>query len=162
MRLLAKIMHEGWPKTIRDCPHSTQSYWYFSDEITCKDGILYKGVRLIMPQSERNSTLKVLLLVHYATNKMNLRARETVYWPEISEEIKVTYHKCDICAKFARSQQKEMLKSVETLQTRWEQLGLDIFSLKNTHYLLIVDYFSPVPHCQKTAESPLNECNQTF
>ena len=48
LKLLAKIVHEGWPKTIRDCPHSTQSYWYFRDEITCKDGILYKGVRLIM------------------------------------------------------------------------------------------------------------------
>ena len=52
LRLLAKIVHEGWPKLIRDCPHSIQSYWYFRDEITGTDGILYKGVRLIMPQSE--------------------------------------------------------------------------------------------------------------
>ena len=93
-----------------------------------------------MPQSERTSTLKVLHLGHYATNKMNLRARETVYWPGISEDIKVTYYKCDICAKFARTQQKEMLQSVETLQTGWEQLGLDIFLLKNMCYLLTVDY----------------------
>ena len=37
LRLQAKIVHEGWPKTIKDCPHSTQSYWYFRDEITYKD-----------------------------------------------------------------------------------------------------------------------------
>ena len=55
-----------------------------------EDGILYKGVRLIMPQSERASTLKVLHMGHYAIDKMNLRARETVYWPGISENIKVT------------------------------------------------------------------------
>ena len=36
---------------------------------------------------------------------------------------------CDVCAKFARTQQKEMLQYVETPQTGWEQLGLDIFSL---------------------------------
>ena len=114
-----------------------------------------------MPQSERASTLKVLHMGHYAIDKMNLRARETVYWPGISEDIKATYHRCNICAKFARTQQKEMLQSVETPQSGWEQLGLDIFSLRNTHYLLTVDYFKPVPHCQKTAESPLNECNQT-
>ena len=149
LRLLAKIIHEGWPKTIRDCPCSTQSYWYFRNKIICKDGILYKGVRLIMPQSERTSTLKVLHLGHYATDKMNLRARETVYWPGISEDIKVIYHKCDICAKFARTQQKEMLQSVETLQTRWEQLGLDIFTLKNMYYLLTVDYFSWLPIVRK-------------
>ena len=28
LRLLAKIVHEGWLKTIRDCPCSTQSYWH--------------------------------------------------------------------------------------------------------------------------------------
>ena len=149
LRLLAKIIHEGWTKMIRDCPLSTQSYWYFRDEITCKDGILYKGVRLIMPQSELASILKVLHLGHYAITKMNLRARETVYWPGISEDIKVTYHRCDICAKFARTQQKETLQYVETPQTRWEQLGLDLFSLKNTHHLLAVDYFSQFPIVRK-------------
>ena len=43
LQLLAKIIHGGWPKTIQDCPHSIQSYWYFRDEITQEDGILYKG-----------------------------------------------------------------------------------------------------------------------
>ena len=109
----------------------------------------YTMESLIMPQSERTSTIKVLYLGHYATDKMNLRARETVYWPGISENIKVTYHKGDICAKFARTQQKGMLQSVETLQTGWEQLGLDIFTLKNTHYLLTVDYFSQFPTVRK-------------
>ena len=102
-----------------------------------------------MPQSERKSTLKVLHMGHYAIDKMNLRARESVYWPGITEDIKETYHQCQICAKFARSQQKEMLQSVETPQTRWEQLGLDIFSLKRTHYLLTVDYFSQFPIVRK-------------
>ena len=132
-------------KTIIDYPQSIQSYWYIRDEITYEDDILYKGVRLIMPQSERSLTLKALHMEHYAINKMNLRARETVYWQGISEDIKVTYHRCDISARFARTWQKEMLQSVETPQSRWEQLGLDIFSLRNTHCLLTVDYFSQFP-----------------
>ena len=128
-----------------DCPHSIQSYWYFRDQITCKDRIIYKGTRLIMPKSERASTLKVLHMGHYAIDKMSLRARETVYWPGISEDIRSTYQHCHICAKFARTQQKETLQSVERPQTAWEQLGLDIFSLRNTQYLLVIDYFSQFP-----------------
>ena len=42
-----------------------------------------------------------------------------------------------------------MLQSVETPQSRWEQLGLDIFSLRNMHYLLTVDYFSQFPIVRK-------------
>ena len=98
LRLLAKTVHEGWPKTIKDCLCSIQSYWYFRDQITCEDGIIYKGTRLIMPKSERASTLKVLHMGHYAIDKMSLRARETVYWPGISEDIRSTYHHCNICA----------------------------------------------------------------
>ena len=145
LRLLIKTVHEGWPKTIKDCPRSIQSYWYFRDEITCEDNILYKGTRLIIPQSQRSSTLKVLHMGHYATDKMSLRAKETVYWPGINEDIKRTYHQCHICAKFARTQQRETLQPIETPQTAWEQLGLDIFTLKSTHYLLVIDYFSRFP-----------------
>ena len=82
---------------------------------------------------------------HYAIDKMSLRARETVYWPGISEDIRHTYHHCQICAKFARSQQRETLQSIETPQTAWEQLGLDIFTLRNTHFLLVIDYFRWFP-----------------
>ena len=114
-----------------------------------ENGILYKGTRLIMPKSEHNSTLKVIHMGHYAIDKMNLRARETIYWPGISEDIRSTYHHCQICAKFAKTQQKEMLQHTETPQTAWEQLGLDTFSLRNTQYLLTVDYFSHFPVVKK-------------
>ena len=145
LKLLIRTVHEGWPQIIKDCPHSIQSYWYFRDEITCEDGILYKGTRLIIPKLERASTLKVLHMGHYAIDKMSLRARETVYWPGISEDIRHTYHHCQICAKFSRSQQRETPQSIETPQTACEQLGLDIFTLENTHYILVVDYFSWFP-----------------
>ena len=82
---------------IEDCPCSIQSYWYFRDEITYEDVILYKGTQLIIPEMERKATLSMLHMGHYAINKMNLRARETVYWPGISEDIKTTYQRCTIC-----------------------------------------------------------------
>ena len=102
-----------------------------------------------MPQSKQTSTLKVRHMGHYAVDKMNLRPRETVYWPGISEDIKATYHKCGICVRFARAQQKETLQYVEVPQASWEQLGLDLFTLRNTHYLRVVDYFSQLPIVRK-------------
>ena len=90
------MVYEGWPKTIQDCPHSIQSYWYFRDEITYENGILYKGTQLIIPETEGKAILSVLHMGHYAVDKMNLRARETVYWPGISEDIKATYQRCTI------------------------------------------------------------------
>ena len=92
---------------IKDCPHSIQSYWYFRDQITCEDGIIYKGTRLIIPKSERASTLKVLHMGHYAVDKMSLRARETVYWPGISEDIRHTYTTTAISVQSLQELNKE-------------------------------------------------------
>ena len=135
--------------TIQECDCKIQQYWCFRDVITYEEGILYKGIRIIMLQSTRAITLQELHQGHYAVDKMNLQAKEAGYWPGISKYIKATYHKCEICAKFARTQQKEMLQYVETPQAAWEQLGIDTFTLKNTHYLLVVDYFSWFPGIQK-------------
>ena len=146
LKLLAKTVHEGWPKTIKDCPCSIQSYWYFRDQITCKDGIIYKGTRLIIPKSERASTLKVLHMGHYAVDKMSLRARETVYWPGINAKTSDTPITTVISVPSLQELNKERHYSlIETPQTAWKQLGLDIFTLRNTQYLLVIDYFSQFP-----------------
>ena len=75
---LAKTVHEGWLPSRKDCPKQLLGFWSFRQEISEEDGLLYKSQRLIMPHSERLETLKVLHLGHYAINKMQLRALETV------------------------------------------------------------------------------------
>ena len=88
---LTKVVHEGWPQSKKDCPEQLLDFWIFRQKIS-EDGLLYKNHRLIMPYSERLETLKVLHLGHYAINKMQLRALETVYWPGINKAIHSVPH----------------------------------------------------------------------
>ena len=81
---LTKTICEGWPQSRKDCPKQLLDFWSFRQEISEEDGILYKDHRLIVPHSKRLETLKVLHLGHYAVDKMQLRALETVYWPGIN------------------------------------------------------------------------------
>ena len=76
---IAKTVHEGWPQSRKDCPEQLLDCYSFRQEITEEDGLLYKNQRLIVLHSERLETLKVLHLGHYAVDKMQLRALETVY-----------------------------------------------------------------------------------
>ena len=116
-------------------------------------------VRLIMPQSERSSILKVLHMGHYAIDKMNLRDRETVYWPVISEDIKTTYHKCSIYASLQGLSKKRpcsLRNTTDWIGTTWfRHLPIERHTVFTYSWLLQL-----VPSCTKTAESPLNECNQ--
>ena len=112
------------------------------EEISLEDDLLFQSHRSIIPQSERAGTLKVSHLGHYAVSKMQLRVRETVFWPGINKDIETAYKNCNTCAVYSNSQEKETLLPDKVPDAAWESLGTDIFQLNNNQYLLVVDYFS--------------------
>ena len=141
---LTKTIHKGWPQAKKDCPEQLLDFWSFRQEISEEDGLLYKNQRLIMPHSERLETLKVLHLGYYALNKMQLRALETVYWPRINKDILKHYQSCKTCIKYSKSQRSEPLQSHPTPEVPWHTVATDLLEIKNSKYLLIVDYYSIV------------------
>ena len=98
-----------------------------------------------MPYSERLVTLKVLHQGHYAMDKMQLGALETVYWPGINKDILKCYQSCKICIKYSKSQRNEPLQSHPTSELPWHMVATDLFETKSSEYLLIVDYYSRFP-----------------
>ena len=106
-----------------------------------------------MPYSERLETLKVLHLGHYAVDKMQLRALETVYWPGINKDILKYYQSCKTCIKYSKSQRNEPLQSHPTPVVPWHTVTTDLFETKNSKYLLIVDYYSRFPILHKLSST---------
>ena len=102
-----------------------------------------------MPHSERLETLKVLYLGHYAANKMQLRALETVSWPGINKDILKQYQSCKACIKYSKSLRSEPLQSHPTPKLLWDTVATDLFETKNSKYLLLVDYYSRFPVLRK-------------
>ena len=142
---LTKTVHEGWPQSKKDCPEQLLDFWSFRQEISKEDGLFYKNQRLIVPHSERLEALKVLHLEHYAVDKMQLRALETVYWPGINKDIPKQYHSCKTCIKHSKSQRCEPLQSHPTPELPWHIVATDLFKIRNSKYLLVVDYYSRFP-----------------
>ena len=82
---------------------------------------------------------------HYAIDKMQLRALETVYWPGIKKDIVKQYQSCKTCIWHSKSQRSGPLQSYYTLSLPWNTVATDLFELKNSKYLIIVDYYSRFP-----------------
>ena len=114
---LSKTIHEGWPQSKKDCPKQLLEFWDFRQEISEENGILYKSHRLIVPHSERLETLKVLHMGHYAVDKMQLRALETVFWPGINKDITKQYQSCKTSIRHSKSQPREPLQPHPTPET---------------------------------------------
>ena len=140
---LSKTIYEGWPQSRKDCPKQLLEFWNLRQGISEENGVLYKNHRLIVPHSKRLETIKVLHLGHYAIDKMQLQA--LVYWPGINKDIVKQYQSYKTCIKHSKSQRYELLQSHPTLELPWHTVATDLFEIKNSKYLLQVDYYSRFP-----------------
>ena len=65
-------------------------YYAYADELIVQDGIIFKGERVVIPQFMRAETRKEIHGAHLGINGCLRRARETLFWPGMSDEIKTT------------------------------------------------------------------------
>ena len=164
--LLMEVVSNGWPESKRDCHPLLADYWTYREEISAENGLLFKGHRLIVPKKLRNKVLQTIHEGHFGIDKMQLRAREAVYWPGITTDILQIAKHCETCRTFSRSQQRETLMPHEVPQGPWEKLGVDFFEFQSINYLLIADYYSRFPVirkvCSTTARATVDTLKQVF
>ena len=146
---LAKLVHKGWPKERKSCPEILHPYWNYRECISVENGLLFKDDRLIVPETERNQILELLHYGHYGIKCTQDRAKESVFWPDITKDIENKVKDCMICQQNSNSQAKEVMQSHDIPKGPWIKLGVDLFEHSKKHYLLIVDYFSKFPIIRK-------------
>ena len=109
-----------------------------------EDGLTLKGARIIIPEALRSQILDTLHTGHQGETKCLLLAKESVFWPGITNDIKQLVKDGDICNKYQPEQPKLPLMQPDLPTRLWEKLGTDIFDFKGLKYLMIVDYYSRI------------------
>ena len=104
MNLLKHTIYNGWPPYRKQCPQELWEFWNFRCDLTLGDGLVLKGSRIVVPASMRNQVLQAIHLGHQGENKCILRARESVFWPGISADIRQMVKDCDPCNKHKPAQ----------------------------------------------------------
>ena len=66
---------KGWPDTRREAPHSIREYYRFRDELAVSDGIVYKGMNIVVPPNLRHTMLAQVHESHEGIIKCKQRAR---------------------------------------------------------------------------------------
>ena len=94
---LQKLVYLGWPESMQDLPEPLRAHWCFWNELAIHDGILLKGNRIIIPSSLRPEYLDKLHDGHQGLSSTLRRARHSVYWPRMQDDIQNTIQSCDQC-----------------------------------------------------------------
>ncbi|UYV69009.1 K02A2.6-like [Cordylochernes scorpioides] len=164
LKAVVNYLEQGWPDK-KKMSQALLSYWHVKDELGVQNGLLMRGCRLVIPASMKLEILDKLHAGHFGITKTRLRARETVWWPGISEEIAETVRKCSVCIQEAVSKHEPLIPT--NFPTRpWQKIGMDLFKFENKWYLVVIDYYSRFPEMVQldrlTASVVVRSCKSIF
>ena len=142
MQVLQDVVLEGWPDKRADVPLEIRQYWTFREEISCIDGLLFKGQKLIVPQALRAQMLEKIHESHQGIVKSKQRARDLLFWPGMMTQIEEQVAKCFKCSQYQTAHAKEPMIITETPERPWSKIAADLFEYQGNSYLLCVDYYS--------------------
>ena len=138
---LYAMIQAGWPETKRQVPHSIREYWDSRDELAVLDGVIYRGMKIVVPPSMRPAMLALIHGTHLGIVKCKQRAREALYWPGMSAQIEDKVKDRTMCHNYAPAQQKQPLMPSPVSDLPWAMAASDIFAFEGHHYLVLVDYY---------------------
>ena len=152
LAILKYTIQKGWPSTIKELPSKIQPYWTFRKELTIEDGLILKGTRIVVPSMKQAEILKLIHEGHLGLTKCKLRAKDTVYWSGLNDQLEKLELNCQLCLKYLQSKHKQppqMSLGHEIPAFPWTKIAMDIFHFEGDSYLLLVDYTSRYPIIHK-------------
>ena len=148
LTILKHIIQHGWVKPVKEVPQEIQKYWTFHEELTIEDGLILKGTCIIIPEEMRDGILKQIHEGCLGFNKCQMRAKETVYWPGLNDQLEKLILNCQLCLKYSKSKNKSIPPTAlghKVPAVPWSKVATDIFHYESQPYLLVVDYTSRFP-----------------
>ena len=142
MQKVAHFISNGWPAKSKSVPPEAQPYFPIRDELIVDDGVILKGLRVVVPQTLRKEYLRQLHKGHPGIDATKRRARETVYWPSLMLDIDSDVTSCHPCNSVRPHQQKEPLLIHPVPDLPWSFVSADIFDWSGLQYLILVDSYS--------------------
>ena len=128
MKLKTVIMN-GWPLHRASLPSALTPYHDYRDELTVQDGIILRGHRIIIPTSMHREIKEKVHAGHLGINSCIRRAKDMVYWPGVSKEIRQFIESCNTCASMPDKQSLEPLIMHEIPSRAWEKVATVIFTI---------------------------------
>ena len=141
IKILMHYISTGWPCECRRLPQELHLYWSFREDLYVKEGLVTKSSRLLIPSRLRWKVMEQIHDGHQGIEKCMLKARESMFWPEISDDIQETVERCGICQSTFRAV-KPVGNVSEIPPHTWHTLGTNLFYGNKMYYLVVGDYFS--------------------
>ena len=132
----------------------TRLFLKLKDELSVHDGLVIRGCQIVIPPTQVRDVLKRLHESHQGIEKTKRRARQSVFWPGYTNDIKQVVQACDDCQKLRPSPVKEPLIQDTVPNRPFEMATSDLYQLGTKFYLIYADRYSGYPMLSEFSACP--------
>lgn len=97
---LKHVIQSGWPEIKYDVAHEINIFFDIRDELMIQNGLIFKCERVIIPKSLRSDMIRRIHSSHIGVEGCLRRARESLYWPGLTSEVKDFILRCETCRTY--------------------------------------------------------------
>ena len=103
---------------------------------------MFKGQQLVLPVSLRRDLMAATHASHIDVEACIQQARNSLYWPRMTMELKKYIAKCDVCMAHCTEQSKEPIQQHDFAARPWSKVAVDLCDLDGRTLFVISDYYS--------------------
>ena len=103
---------------------------------------MFKGSLVVVPATLRREMMATCHEMHIGLEGCIRRARECLFWPRMTTELKEYISNCETCIMHRPAQQWETMMTHEFIPRPWSKVGVDLCDLHGHTFLVACDYFS--------------------
>ena len=129
LQTLKTTILTGWPEQREQVPINIREYWAYREELTVHNGVLFKGLRVIIPRIMRPEIKSKIHSSHQGVEACLRKARDTVFWPNMNAEVRDQIQQCSVCNEFHVKNQKQPMQSHHLPDRPWSRVATDQFKL---------------------------------
>ena len=136
--LLSRVLQfvqNGWPEIVDE--DSLKPFWSKSLELSCQEGCILWGNRVVIPKSGRTEVLHVLHDSHPGETCMKRLAYMFVWWPG-HRILKTKFKKCTECQKIRPTPPVAPLMPWKWPSQRWTRVHINFAGPFLNHMLFIL------------------------
>lgn len=105
LQLLKSYIAHNWPNSKKECEVDIQPYFEHRGALTYINGLILNADRIVIPHSLRIEMLHKIHEGHLGIEKCKRRARSSVFWPKMNDDIEILIKRCDICLQVLPSKE---------------------------------------------------------
>lgn len=165
LQKLMKVLTEGWPERKEDIDDELLVYRTMKDELTVQQGVVLKADRVLIPKTLRQTFVKRLHRAHQGVEYTLRAARESMFWPGMSDQVTNAVQSCEACMEFSSSQCAPPMSTHEIPKYPFQRVHLDLCEVSmegcKTTMLVTADSYSDfveVDILKSTSTATIVEC----